>query len=90
MFNYIGILNDPPTNISVNWSNNIYGWNHFSNGKHADKLDILWSKVEAQEKKEEYMNSTLYEIKGDLKTLAHDITSIKEDICEIKDCWKKK
>ena len=62
----------------------------FQTGKHADKLDILWSKVEAQEKKEEYMNSTLYEIKGDLKTLAHDVTSIKEDICEIKDCWKKK
>ena len=61
----------------------------FQTGKHADKLDILWSKVEAQEKKEEYMNSTLYEIKGDLKTLAHDVTSIKEDICEIKDCWKK-
>ena len=62
----------------------------FQMGKHADKLDILWSKVEAQEKKEEYMNSTLYEIKGDLKTLTHDISSIKEDICEIKDCWKKK
>ena len=25
----------------------------FQTGKHADKLDILWSKVEAQEKKEE-------------------------------------
>jgi len=62
----------------------------FQMGKHADKLDILWTKVEAQGKKEEYMNSTLYEIKGDLKTLTHDISSIKEDICEIKDCWKKK
>ena len=62
----------------------------FQMGKHAYKLDILWSKVEAQEKKEEYMNSTLYEIKGDLKTLSHDVTSIKEDICEIKDCWKRK
>ncbi len=61
----------------------------FQTGKHADKLDILWSKVEAQGKKEEYMNSTLYEIKGDLKTLSHDITSIKEDIHEIKSCWKK-
>lgn len=61
----------------------------FQMGKHADKLDILWTKVEAQGKKEEYMNSTLYEIKGDLKTLAHDVTSIKEDICEIKDCWKR-
>ena len=61
----------------------------FQMGKHADKLDILWTKVEAQGKKEEYMNSTLYEIKGDLKTLGHDVTSIKEDICEIKDCWKR-
>ena len=61
----------------------------FFSGKHADKLDILWSKVEAQEKKEEYMNSTLYEIKGDLKTLSHDISSIKEDICEIKIVGRK-
>jgi len=62
----------------------------FQTGKHADKLEFLWSKVEAQEKKEEYMNTTLYEIKSDLKTLSHDIESIKEDICEIKNCWKKK
>ena len=26
----------------------------FQTGKHADRLDFLWSKVEAQEKKEEY------------------------------------
>ena len=62
----------------------------FQTGKHADKLEFLWTKVEAQEKKEEYMNSTLYEIKSDIKTLTHDMTSIKEDICEIKDCWKHK
>jgi hypothetical protein len=62
----------------------------FQTGKHADRLDFLWSKVEAQEKKEEYMNSTLYEIKSDIKTLKHDIDNIKEDISEIKDCWKKK
>ena len=61
----------------------------FQMGKHADRLDFLWGKVEALEKKEEYMNSTLYEMKSDLKTLTHDINSIKEDICEIKDCWKK-
>ena len=41
----------------------------FQMGKHADRLDFLWGKVEAQEKKEEYMNKTLYEMKGDLKTL---------------------
>jgi len=59
----------------------------FQTGKHADRLDFLWSKVEAQGKKEEYNNKTLYEIKGDIKTLAHDICAIKEDIHEIKD-WK--
>ena len=48
----------------------------FQTGKHADKLEFLWMKVEAQEKKEEYMNSTLYEIKS--------------DICEIKDFLKNK
>jgi peptidoglycan hydrolase CwlO-like protein len=62
----------------------------FQMGKHADRLDFLWANVEALEKKEEYMNSTLYEIKGDIKTLTHDINSIKEDICEIKNSWKKK
>ena len=62
----------------------------FQMGKHSDRLDYLWGKVEAQEKKEEYMNSTLYEIKGDIKTLSHDITSIKDDMGEIKECWKKK
>ena len=60
----------------------------FQTGKHADRLDFLWGKVEAQEKKEEYMNKTLYEMKGDLKTLGYDINSIKDDIREIKDCWK--
>tara|TARA_Y100000022_G_C13127709_1_gene318874 strand:+ start:25 stop:273 length:249 start_codon:yes stop_codon:yes gene_type:complete len=62
----------------------------FQMGKHADRLDFLWAKVEAQEKKEEYMNSTLYEIKSDIKTLKHDIDNIKGDISEIKDCWKTK
>ena len=56
----------------------------FQMGKHADRLDFLWGKVEAQEKKEEYMNKTLYEMKGDLKTLGYDINSIKEDIHEMK------
>ena len=59
----------------------------FQTGKRADRLDFLWSKVHAQEKKEEFNNKTLYEIKGDIKTLAHDICAIKEDIHEIKD-WK--
>jgi hypothetical protein len=56
----------------------------FQMGKHADRLDFLWRKVEAQEKKEEYMNNSLYEMKSDLKTLGYDINSIKEDIHEMK------
>lgn len=62
----------------------------FQTGKHAEKIDFLCGKVHAQEKKEEYNNKTLYEIKGDLKTLTHDISAIKEDIHEIKGCWKNK
>ena len=62
----------------------------FQTGKHADRLDFLWSKVHAQEKKEEFNNKTLYEIKGDIKTLTHDINAIKEDIHEIKNCRKNK
>jgi len=62
----------------------------FQTGKHAEKIDFLWGIVHAQEKKEEYNNKTLYEIKSDIKTLGHDISTIKEDIHEIKDCWKKK
>ena len=62
----------------------------FQTGKHAEKIDFLWGIVHAQEKKEEYNNKTLYEIKSDIKTLTHDINAIKEDIHEIKDCWKKK
>lgn len=61
----------------------------FQTGKHAEKIDFLCSKVEAQEKKEEYMNTTLYEIKSDLKTLQYDIKAIKNGISEIKDSWKK-
>ena len=61
----------------------------FQTGKHAEKIDFLCSKVEAQEKKEEYMNTTLYEINSDLKTLQYDIKAIKNGISEIKDSWKK-
>lgn len=59
----------------------------FQTGKHAEKIDFLWGVVHAQEKKEEYNNATLYEIKSDVKTLSHDITAIKGDIHEIKN-WK--
>jgi len=62
----------------------------FQTGKHADRLDFLWAKVEAQGKKEEYNNKTLYEIKSDIKTLTHENNAIKEDIHEIKDFWKTK
>jgi len=35
------------------------------------------------------MNKTLYEMKGDLKTLGYDINAIKEDIHEMKANWNK-
>ncbi len=56
----------------------------FQMGKHADKLDTLGFKVEAQAKKEEYYNSKLNEIHINVNTLKNDISYIKEDIHEIK------
>ncbi len=56
----------------------------FQTGKHAEKIDFVFGKVEAQEKKVEYTDKNVCEIKSDLKTLSHDITSIKEDVQEIK------
>lgn len=56
----------------------------FQTGKHAEKIDFVFGKVEAQEKKIEYNDKNLCEIKSDLKTLSHDITTIKQDVHEIK------
>ena len=52
-------------------------------------MDTIFRIFNRLEKKEEYMNTTLYEMKGDLKTLGYDINSIKEDIHEMKANWKK-
>jgi peptidoglycan hydrolase CwlO-like protein len=56
----------------------------FQTGKHAEKIDFVFGKVEAQEKKIEYNDKNLCEIKSDLKTLAHDVSAIKEDVQDIK------
>jgi peptidoglycan hydrolase CwlO-like protein len=56
----------------------------FQTGKHAEKIDFVFGKVEAQEKKIEYNDKNLCEIKSDLKTLSHDITAIKQDVHDIK------
>lgn len=56
----------------------------FQTGKHAEKIDFVFGKVEAQEKKIEYNDKNLCEIKSDLKTLSHDISAIKQDVHDIK------
>ena len=56
----------------------------FQTGKHAEKIDFVFGKVEAQEKKVEYTDKNMCEIKSDLKTLSHDISAIKGDVQEIK------
>jgi peptidoglycan hydrolase CwlO-like protein len=61
----------------------------FQTGKHAEKLDFIFGKVEAQEKKVDYTDKNVCEIKSDLKTLTHDVAAIKDDVQEIKRCINK-
>lgn len=61
----------------------------FQMGKHAEKLDIIGVKVEAQEKKEDYNNLNINEILGNVNILKNDIQNIKEDIRDIKGYIKK-
>ncbi len=61
----------------------------FQTGKHAEKIDFVFGKVEAQEKKVEYTDQNVCEIKSDLKTLSHDISAIKQDVQDIKRCINK-
>jgi peptidoglycan hydrolase CwlO-like protein len=61
----------------------------FQTGKHAEKIDFLVSKVEAQGEKVEYNDKNMCEIKSDLKTLAHDVSAIKEDVHDVKDHLNK-
>ena len=56
----------------------------FQMGKQSEKLDFLGSKVEAQEKKEEFMNGKLCEIYNKMNTLQSDVSYMKEDIHDIK------
>ena len=55
----------------------------FQIGKHAEKLDVISVKVEA-EKKEGYNNQNINEILGNVNILKNDIQNIKEDIRDIK------
>lgn len=56
----------------------------FQTGKHAEKIDFLVVKVEAQEKKVEYNDKNICEIKSDLKTLTNDVATIKSDMQHVK------
>ena len=56
----------------------------FQIGKHAEKLDIIGLKVEAQEKKDDYKNKTVNEILGHWNVVKNDVGNIKDDIKDIK------
>jgi len=61
----------------------------FQIGKHAEKLDIIGMKVEAQEKKDEFTNKSINEILGTVNILRNDVQNIKEDIKDIKTYMEK-
>ncbi len=61
----------------------------FQTGKHAEKIDFVFGKVEAQEKKVDYNNESLCEIKSDIKTLTNDVATIKQDIRDVKQRMNK-
>ena len=56
----------------------------FQIGKHAEKLDFIGLKVEAQEKKEASTSQTINEILGNVNLVRNDVENIKGDIKEIK------
>ena len=56
----------------------------FQMGKQSEKLDFIGMKVEAQEKKEEFLNEKLCEIYNKMNTLQNDISYMKGDIHDIK------
>ena len=56
----------------------------FQIGKHAEKLDFIGLKVEAQEKKDASTNKTINEILGNVNLVRNDVENIKDDIKEIK------
>tara|TARA_B100001094_G_scaffold240539_2_gene236219 strand:- start:554 stop:808 length:255 start_codon:yes stop_codon:yes gene_type:complete len=62
----------------------------FQIGKHAEKLELIGLKVEAQEKKEEYYNHSINKLLSSMTLLNSDITNIKEDIKDIKTYFKSR
>jgi hypothetical protein len=56
----------------------------FQIGKHSEKLDMIGLRVEAQEKKDEVVDHSIYEMISGIEILKNDITNIKEDIRDIK------
>ena len=62
----------------------------FQIGKHAEKLELIGVKVEAQEKKEDYYNQSISQLLGKMDVLKNDMSNIKEDIKEIKSYMKTK
>lgn len=60
----------------------------FQIGKHAEKLELIGVRVEAQEKKEEYYNQSINKLLGSMNLLNSDISNIKEDIKEIKNYFQ--
>ena len=62
----------------------------FQIGKHAEKLELIGLKVEAQEKKENYYSQSITQLLGKMDVLKNDMSNIKEDIKEIKDYMKSK
>ena len=62
----------------------------FQIGKHAEKLELIGIKVEAQEKKEEYYNQSINQLLGSMNILKNDVGNIKDDIKEIKDYMRSK
>jgi hypothetical protein len=61
----------------------------FQVGKQSEKVDMFVGKVEAQEKKVDYNDKMLCEIKSDLKTVSHDVAAIKDDFHDIKHILNK-
>ena len=62
----------------------------FQIGKHAEKLELIGVKVEAQEKKETYYNQSISQLLGKMDVLKNDMSNIKDDIKDIKDYMKSK
>ena len=62
----------------------------FQIGKHAEKLELIGLKVEAQEKKETYYNQSISQLLGKMDVLKNDMSNIKDDIKDIKDYMKSK